>query len=114
MELLRKTKVEKEFRKVECEGMLNIQPLVIKLSLHSSSSLECIEGKAYNEKIQFTQTTIHDIDTIGTSVVEFLCKNKRRWHAREQTRLGATLVDLVFINLWKHKHIEGHMGREHC
>ncbi len=52
MELLKRTKLEKELRKAE-RRMLNIQPLAIRLLLHSSSSLECAERKAYNEKIQF-------------------------------------------------------------
>jgi hypothetical protein len=33
---------------------------------HSSSYLECAEGKAYNEKMQFVQTIIHDTYKIGT------------------------------------------------
>jgi hypothetical protein len=33
--------------------MLNIQPLVVRLSPYSSSSSECAEGKVYKEKIQF-------------------------------------------------------------
>ncbi len=41
----------KELKRVEREGMLNIQPLDVKSSLHSSSSSECAKGKAYNEKI---------------------------------------------------------------
>jgi hypothetical protein len=51
VELLKKTKVEKESKRVEREGILNIQPLAIRLPLHSSSSLECAKGKVYNEKI---------------------------------------------------------------
>jgi hypothetical protein len=38
--------------------MLNIQPLAIRLLPHSSSFLECAEGKVYNEKIQFAQMVI--------------------------------------------------------
>ncbi len=38
-------------KRVEREGVLNIQLLVVKSLLHSSSSLECIEGKIYNEKM---------------------------------------------------------------
>ncbi len=53
--------------------------LVVKLSLHFSSSLKCVEGKTYNEKIQFAQTIIHDINQIGTSIVEFLHRSKRHW-----------------------------------
>jgi hypothetical protein len=33
--------------------------------------------KAYNEKIQFAQMIIQDIDTIGTFEVVFLCKSRR-------------------------------------
>jgi hypothetical protein len=47
---LRRTKVEEELKKTQ-KGVLNIQPLVIRLLLHSSSSLKRAEGKAYNEKI---------------------------------------------------------------
>ncbi len=60
--------------------MLNIQLLVVWSSLHSSSS-KCAKRKVYNEKIQFAQTIIHDIDQIGTSEVEFLHKSKKHWHA---------------------------------
>ncbi len=48
---LRRTKVEEELKRVKREGMLNIQPLDVRSLLHSSSTLECAEGKAYNEKI---------------------------------------------------------------
>jgi len=51
VELLRKIEIEEELRKVKREGMLNILPLAIRLPPHSSSSLECAEGKVYNEKI---------------------------------------------------------------
>ncbi len=57
-------------------GVLNIQPFVIRSPLHSSSSSECVEGKVYNETIQFVQMTIQDIDTIGTFVVEFLHRSR--------------------------------------
>ncbi len=50
--------------------MLNIQLLVIRLPSHSSS-LECAKGKAYNEKIQFAQMIIQDIDTSGTFKLSF-------------------------------------------
>jgi hypothetical protein len=51
VQLLRRTKVEEELKRVE-KGVLNIQLLAIRLSLHnSSSSSKCAEGKAYNEKI---------------------------------------------------------------
>jgi hypothetical protein len=55
---------------------MNIQPLVERSLLHSSSSLECAEGKAYNVKIQFALMIIQDLNTIGTFVVEFLCKSR--------------------------------------
>jgi hypothetical protein len=48
--LLERTKVEEELRKAK-KGVLNIQPLAIRSSLHSSSSLECVGRKAYNETI---------------------------------------------------------------
>jgi hypothetical protein len=56
--------------------MLNIHPLVVRLPPHSSSSSKCVEGKAYNEKIQFAQMIIQNINITGTSTVEFLCKSK--------------------------------------
>jgi hypothetical protein len=52
--------------------VLNIQLLAIRLPPHSSSSLECVEGKVYNEKIQFAHTIIQDIDITRIFVVEFL------------------------------------------
>jgi hypothetical protein len=97
VELLKGTKVEQEFRRAKKEGMLNIQPLTIRLPLHSSSSLECAKGKAYNEMIQFAQIIIQDINITRTFAVEFLCKSKRCWCARRQIGLGATSIDLVFI-----------------
>jgi len=50
---LRRTKVEKELRIEEREGVLNIQPLALSLPPHSLSWLECVKRKAYNEKTQF-------------------------------------------------------------
>ncbi len=50
-ELLKITKVEEELKRAEREGMLNIQLLVVRSLPHSSPSLECVEGKVYNEKI---------------------------------------------------------------
>jgi hypothetical protein len=76
VELLRKIEVNEELRRVEKEGMLNIQPLVVRLPLHSSSSSKCVEGKVYKEKIQFVQTIIQDIYITRTYVVEFLCKSR--------------------------------------
>jgi len=83
VKLLRRTKVEKELRIAKREGVLNIQPLALRLPLHSSSSLECVKGKAYNEKIHFAQTIIQDINTTRTSVVEFLHRSERRWCPKE-------------------------------
>jgi hypothetical protein len=75
--LLRRTEVEEELRKVEKEGVLNIQSLAIRLSSHSSSSSERVERKAYNEKIQFVHILIQDINTIGTSINHFLRRSRR-------------------------------------
>lgn len=77
--------------------MLNIQPLVIKSPLHPSSSLECVKGKVYNEKMQFVQMIIHDINRIGTSIVEFLHKSRIFWRANAQIGLGVTSVEQMFI-----------------
>jgi hypothetical protein len=72
VELLKKTETKEELRRAEHEGVLNIQTLATGSPPHSSSSSsECAEGKAYNEKIQFAQMIIHDINTIRTFVVEF-------------------------------------------
>ncbi len=71
---MKKTEVKKELRRVK-KIMLNIQLLAVRSSLHSSS-LDCAEGKVYNVKIQFAQTIIQDINTIGTFEIEFLCKSK--------------------------------------
>ncbi len=51
--MVERTKVEEELKRVKREGMLNIQPLDVRSLSHSSSTLECVEGKAYNEKIKF-------------------------------------------------------------
>ncbi len=58
-------------RRVEREGVLNIYLLAIRLSLHSSSSLECAKGKAYKEKILFAQMIIQNIDTTRTFAIGF-------------------------------------------
>jgi hypothetical protein len=108
MKLWRRIKVKKELRRTKREKMLNILPLVVRSPSHSSSSLECAKGKAYNEKIQFVQTIIQDIDTIGTFVVEFLCKSKPRWRAKEQIGLGPTLINLVCIEELKEDEVEEH------
>jgi len=76
---LKRTKVEKELRIEKRKGVLNIPPLALRLPPHSSSSSECVKGKAYNEKIQFAQMIIQDINTIRTSIVEVLHRSKRRW-----------------------------------
>jgi hypothetical protein len=51
----------------------------------------------YNEKMQFAQMIIHNIYRTGTFTYEFLCKSRRSWCVGEQTRLGATSIDPVFI-----------------
>jgi hypothetical protein len=71
--------------------------LAIRSLLHSSSSSKCVKGKAYNEKIQFAQTIIQDINTIITSTFEFLPRSRQRWCAREQIKLEATSADLMCI-----------------
>jgi hypothetical protein len=50
VKLLKRTKVKEELRRAK-RGVLNIQSLVARSPPHSSSSLECAKGKAYNEKI---------------------------------------------------------------
>jgi hypothetical protein len=57
--------------------------LAIRSPPHSSLSSECAEGKTYNEKIQFAQMIIQDIDIFGTSAIEFLRRSKRHWRVRE-------------------------------
>jgi hypothetical protein len=64
--------------------MLNIQLLIVRSSLHSSTSLECVEVKAYKENIQFVYMIIQDINTTGTSLIEFLHRRKQHWCVREQ------------------------------
>jgi hypothetical protein len=64
--------------------VLNIQPLAVRLSSHSSSFLECAEWKAYNVKIQFAHIKIQDINITRTFVVEFLHRSKQRWHAENR------------------------------
>jgi hypothetical protein len=68
-------------KRVKCEGVLNIQLLVVRSLPHSSSSSECVEGKVYNEKMQFAQMIIHDIYRTRTFAIEFLRKSKRNWHS---------------------------------
>jgi hypothetical protein len=86
--------------------MLNIQPLVIRSSPHSSSFLECAEGKAYNEKIQFAQTIIQNTNTIRIYAIEFLCRSRWCWCARKQTGQGVILVDLMCIEELKEDEVE--------
>jgi hypothetical protein len=51
VELLRKIEAKEELKKVKCEGVLNIQLLVVRSLPHSSSFSECAKGKMYNEKM---------------------------------------------------------------
>jgi len=81
--LLKRKEVEEKLTRIEREGMLNIQPLDVKSLPHSSSSSKCAKRKVYNEKIQFALMIIQNIDTIGTSSIEFWHKSKRHWQARE-------------------------------
>jgi hypothetical protein len=53
VELLRKKKTKEALKRNKRDGVLYIQPLIVRSPLHSPSSLECEEGKAYNEKMQF-------------------------------------------------------------
>jgi hypothetical protein len=87
-------------KKVEHENMLNIQSLVVRSPPHSASSSQCVEGKTYNENMQFVQMIIHDICKTRTSIVEFFCKSKRSWHARESTGPKVTSVNPIFIEVW--------------
>ncbi len=45
MELLNKMEVEEELKRTKSEGVLNIQLLVVRSQLHSSSFSECVERK---------------------------------------------------------------------
>jgi hypothetical protein len=53
-------------------GMINIQLLVMKLLLHSPSSLDYEEGKQYHEKMQFTHSIIQNIYRSKPFAIEFL------------------------------------------
>jgi hypothetical protein len=99
--VLRKKEAEEVLRRAESIGVLNIQPLAIRLSSHSPSSLECEEGKTYNEKIQFAHSIIQDIYKTETSTVKFLCKRKKGWSLSVQTRLRATSMDLMNIEKYE-------------
>jgi hypothetical protein len=68
--LLKEKEAKEELQRAK-HGALNIQLLAIRSPPHSSSSLECQEGKVYNEKMQFMQTIIHNIYKTRKSVVEF-------------------------------------------
>jgi hypothetical protein len=83
VKLLRKKEAEEELKRLECAGMLNIQPLEVRSPLHSPSFLECEEGKTYNEKMQFAHTIIQDIYRFGTFAVEFLHICKKGWNSNE-------------------------------
>jgi hypothetical protein len=91
--IVKKNRIEEELIRPERKKMLNIQLLVIRSLPYASSSSECAKGKVYNEKIQFVQTIIQNINTIRTFVIDFLHRSKQRRHVRKQTRLGATSID---------------------
>lgn len=69
---MRKKEAKEQLRIIECDGVLNIQSLVIKLLSHSPSSSKCEKHNAYNEKMQLAQTLIHDIYRNGTYAIDFL------------------------------------------
>jgi len=54
------------------------------------------------------QIIIQVINTIGTSTIEFLCKSKQHWHAREHTRPRATLIDPMCIEESKEDEVKEH------
>ncbi len=56
---------------------MNILSLFVRLLPNSSSFSKCVEGRTYNEKIQFAQMIIQDIYKIRTYVIEFLAKQKK-------------------------------------
>jgi hypothetical protein len=60
-----------------------MQMPVVRLLPLSSSSLKCVKGKVYNEKMKFAQTIIHDIHRIGTYAIDFLHKNRRSWCVKD-------------------------------
>jgi len=76
VKLLRIIEVEDKLKREKKERVVNIQPLTVRLLLHSSSSSECAEGKVYNENIQFAHTIIQDIYTTGTLTIEFLRRSR--------------------------------------
>jgi hypothetical protein len=80
---LKRIEVEKELKIIEREGVLNVQPLAIRLPTHSSSSSKCVEGKVYNEEIKFAQMIIQNIDITKTFAVEFLRISKQYERARK-------------------------------
>ncbi len=95
--MLRKKEIEM-LRRGENVRMWNIQSLAMKLPLHSPSSSKCEEGKQYHEKMQFVHSIIQNIYKLGTSVVEFLRRQRKGWSSNKQGGLGITLVDLVCIH----------------
>ncbi len=88
--------------------MLNIQLLDVRSSSHSSSSLECAKGKAYNVKIQFVETIIQDIDIIETFKVEFLHRSRQHQCGRKQTGPRVTSIDLVCLKELEENEVEKH------
>jgi hypothetical protein len=56
---------------------------------------------------------IQDIDTTRTSIVELLGRSRWRWHARKKTRLGATLVNSVFIEVLEEDDIKNAIWKMH-
>jgi hypothetical protein len=88
--------------------VLNIQTLVVRSLPHSSSSLERVERNAYNEKIQFEQMIIQDINTTKTFVVEFLCRSRQHRRVREKIGPRATLINLVCIQELEEYEVEEH------
>jgi hypothetical protein len=61
------------------------------------SSLQCVEGKQYHEKMQFAHSIIQDIYRSRTFVVKFLNRWKRSWSSSEQGGPKTTPVDLIYI-----------------
>jgi hypothetical protein len=69
----------------------------MRLPPHSPSSLECEEGKMYNENMQFAQTIIHNMYKSETFTVEFLPRCRKGWCASEQGGPRAKSVDPMNI-----------------
>jgi hypothetical protein len=81
----------------EGAGVLNIQQLTVRSPPHSSSYLECKEGKKNHEKMKFVHPIIQDIYRSGTSVLEFLRRHRRSWSSSEQGGLRTTPVGPLYI-----------------